>query len=185
MQTRSSAGKAQSDLVRKSVETPANREQEWSRTTGENHAMTRNGSAPHKYGTWHAGTWCPIIWEAKPSGALVQRTENKGEEPTFERQRDARPWGPIRMPPTSRSAYVTGHIVLALQHPNIGMGFNWWAQLVAPPGVLAFRSDNALFSQAAAVTRRAIGDAEIADLRPALAEASDLGGPESWNACFQ
>ena len=133
--------------------------------------MTRNGRAPHKNGAWHAGTWCPILREGEPSGALVERTENKGEEPTSERQGDATPRVPIRMPPTSRSAYVTGHIVLALQHPSIGMGFNWWAQLVAPPGAVAFRSDDALFSRAAAVTRRAIGDAEIADLRPALAEA--------------
>ena len=90
------------------------------------------------------------------------------------------------MPPTSRSnAYVTGHIVLALQHPSIGMGFNWWAQLVAPPGTVAFRSDNALFRQAAAVTRRAIGEAEIADLRPALAEAKHLDAASNhavWGA---
>ena len=172
VQTRSSAGKARSDLVRKSVETPGHREQGWSRTIGENHAMTRNSSAPREDGTWHAGTWCPIIWEAKPSGALVERTENSGEETTFKRETEATPWVPIRMPQTtSRNAYVTGHTVLGLQHPSIGMGFNWWADLLAPQGRVAFRSDNRLFANAARLTRQVMGDTEIADLRPALANA--------------
>ena len=70
--------------------------------------MTRNSSAPRENGTWHAGRWCPIIWKAKPDGALVERTESKEEETTLKRDTEARRWGPIRMAPTSRSAYVTG-----------------------------------------------------------------------------
>ena len=75
------------------------------------------------------------------------------------------------MPPTSRSAYVTGHTVLGLQHPSIGMGFNWWANLTGPQGVIAFRSDNPLFAHAAKLTKQVMGDSEIADLRPALGKA--------------
>ena len=35
----------------------------------------------------------------------------------------------ITMPATTRRLYVTGHTVMALRHPSIGMGFNWRVDL--------------------------------------------------------
>ena len=45
------------------------------------------------------------------------------------------------MPPTTRRLYVTGHTVMTLRHPSIGMGFNWRADLWSAPGVRERETD--------------------------------------------
>ena len=91
----------------------------------------------------------------------------------------------IAMPPTTRRLYVTGHTVMALRHPSIGMGFNWRVDLWGSPGIVAHRSDDPVLATGAEMTARAIGDAEITDLRPALSNAQhpDAGRDEPvWGA---
>ena len=74
----------------------------------------------------------------------------------------------------------TGHTVMALRHPSIGMGFNWRVDLWGAPGVVAHRCDDPVLATGAEMTARAIGDAEITDLRPALGNAQhpDAGREE-------
>ena len=91
----------------------------------------------------------------------------------------------IAMPLTTRRLYVTGHTVMALRHPSIGMGFNWRADLWGAPGVVAHRCDDPVLATGAEMAARAIGEVEIADLRPALGNAQhpDAGRDEPvWGA---
>lgn len=91
----------------------------------------------------------------------------------------------IAMPPTPDGLYVTGLTVFALRHPSIGMGFNWRVDLRAAPGTVAHRSDHPALERGAAATARAIGNAEIADLRPALRKVGHGDGKRSepvWGA---
>ena len=92
---------------------------------------------------------------------------------------------PITMPPTTRRLYVTGHIVMALRDPTIGMGFNWRVDLWAVPGAVAHRSDDSALASGAEAAAQTMGDAEIVDLRPALkgARHPDAEGEEPiWGA---
>ena len=60
---------------------------------------------------------------------------------------------------------------MALRHPSIGMGFNWRVNLWGAPGVVAHRCDDPVLATGAEMTAKAIGEAEIADLRPVLGNA--------------
>ena len=91
----------------------------------------------------------------------------------------------VAMPTTPDGLYVTGLTVLALRHPSIGMGFNWRVDLRAGPGTVAHRSDHPALARGAAATAKAIGNAEIADLRPALRKVGHEDGKRSepiWGA---
>ena len=108
----------------------------------------------------------PVTFTARPNRGARDGGDNVAvEEP------EPVPRAMIAMPATTRRLYVTGHTALALRHSSIGMGFNWRVDLWGAPGVVAHRSDDPVLATGAGMAARAMGDAEIADLRPALSHA--------------
>ena len=107
--------------------------------------------------------------------AKPKRCARNGGDSFATEERAARPEPPprtmIAMPATTRRLYVTGHTVMALRHPSIGLGFNWRVDLWGAPGAVAHRCDDPVLATGAEMTAKAIGDAEITDLRPALGNA--------------
>ena len=123
------------------------------------------GTLRHRVG----GAWTvlPVTFVARRSGHDADNSDRlRTDEPRRAREPAQRTM--IAMPATPAGLYITGHIVMALRHPSIGMGFNWRVSLRTAPGMLAHRSDNPALSRGTAATAKAIGKAEIVDLRAAL-----------------
>ena len=102
------------------------------------------GTLRHRGG----GAWTvlPVTFVACRSGHDADNSDRlRTDEPRRTREPAQRTM--IAMPATPAGLYITGHVVMALRHPSIGMGFNWRVNLRTAPGMLAHRSDNPALSR--------------------------------------
>lgn len=137
--------------------------------------------------------------EQEPDGAKAKdapftvkvtfRARRQGNSPDAKRREETIPESeepiPIEIPRTKEGAYVTGHIVLALQHQTIGKGGSWRSSTWGPPGTVALLSDHPAHAQGARAATRGFAREEIVDLRPALKSASHPGATRNepiWGA---
>lgn len=150
------------------------------------HAVENKGAGDGRLQHRVGGMWMvlPITFIADASeGAAPDMDCLRVNEP----QRIPKPRYRVMMvmPRTPDGLHVTGRAILAIRHPSIGMGFDWRVDLRGVPGAVAHRSDDPALSRGTAATAKAIGNAEIVDLRPALCRVRHPAGERGepiWSA---